>query len=493
MDDTHLAQEVVGYLTPFLRNLLAKDPLPTGANLNEQQAYKLWELIYPKVVLRSGVMQAARKIAEDDTSENRESLSMQLALVFRTNTFLAAEVQEQLSLEGRNRSVGVSGFQPKPLPQTPKVDSFAQEYGAEQVTCQVCGGQDETLRLVSYPFVFSLLVVTFRRMFQGVYCSRHASRYFFLAALITLSVGWLGIPFGPIFTPITLFNLFISEKRLRPANAKLLLEIAKAKQDHGKLGEAVVFYQESLWLDDNESAKLQTKQITATLIPEEQPSPIFQVFSLVSGFAGAWLMGFLIGLVDGIFSTPFIELEGQMSALVIIFSYIPLLLMLFLGGFVLARFIRWMLERTLISSLLIGRAIAGFAALISFYAILVGNLFYFVQAGGGQASANLFDTIRINGLLLVHGGWLTFVGLIQQGTSADLMFVVLVIFGLMLFFWLGQDGAIRTVLWRRALNKFQRSEVTYSGPLVGVSAILVVVIVFVIFGLIFFPSLIVLN
>jgi hypothetical protein len=167
--------------------------------------------------------------------------------------------------------------------------------------------------------------------------------------------------------------------------------------------------------------------------------------------------------------------------------------MLFLGGFVLARFIRWMLERTLISSLLIGRAIAGFAALISFYAILVGNLFYFVQAGGGQASANLFDTIRINGLLLVHGGWLTFVGLIQQGTSADLMFVVLVIFGLMLFFWLGQDGAIRTVLWRRALNKFQRSEVTYSGPLVGVSATLVVVIVFVIFGLIFFPSLIVLN
>jgi hypothetical protein len=51
--------------------------------------------------------------------------------------------------------------------------------------CRVCGRQDETLRLVRYPFVVSLLFVTYRRAFSGLWCRRHARLRHFLAALIT--------------------------------------------------------------------------------------------------------------------------------------------------------------------------------------------------------------------------------------------------------------------------------------------------------------------
>ena len=488
MEDTHLAQDVVKQIAPFMGQLLAKYPMGMDAGLNEQQAYALWKVIYPKVALRSKVILAAKKLVEDDSSKNRVSLSNQLALVFRTNSFLAAEVRKELYTGGKDTSTAGRGRQEVPPIPAPRATALHQEYSAEQISCQVCNGQDETLRLVSYPFVFSLVVITFRRMFHGVYCSRHANRYFFLAVLITLTVGWMGIPFGLIFTPITLFNLYTSDKRLRPANAKLLMEIAKAKQEKGHSREAAVFYQESLWLSSKESNQLESSQDMPALVVIDPPDFLVQVISLLGGFSAAWLLGFLIGLVDGMISTPFVDLQGQTSVLVIIFSYIPLLLMLFFGGFVLARFVRWMLERTLITSHWVGRLVAGFTSIISFYAILVGNLFFFVQAGSGQTAVTLMDAIRINGLLLVHGGWLTLVGLIRQGTAADLLFVVLVIFGLMSFFWLSQDWAQQTVQLRRALQKIERGEVLNSGVLVGVSAILIVGIIVLILGLIFYPS-----
>lgn len=493
MEDIHLAYDVVKQIAPFMGQLLAKYPMASDADPHEKQAYALWKVIYPKVALRSKVILAAKKLVEDDSSNNRVSLSNQLALVFRTNSFLAAEVKEELYTWRRDTSTAERSRQEAPPIPTPRVGALHEEYSAEQISCQVCNGQDETLRLISYPFVFSLVIITFRRMFHGVYCSRHANRYFFLATLITMTVGWMGIPFGLIFTPVTLFNLYNSDKRLRPANAKLLLEIAKAKQEKGHTREAAVFYQESLWLNGKESRQVDSSPDLPALVVFDKPEFLVQVFSLLGGFSAAWLLGFLIGLIDGMISTPFVDLQGQISVLVIIFSYIPLLLMLFFGGFVLARFVRWMLERTLITSHWVGRMVAGFTSLISFYAILVGNLFFFVQAGSGQMAESLMDYIRINGLLLVHGGWLTLNGLIRQGNAADLLFVVLVIFGWMSFFWLSRDWAQQTVQWRRTLQKIERGEALNSGALVGVSAVLIVGIIVLILGLIFYPSTILLT
>lgn len=492
MDETLLAHQVVDQIAPFLTELMAKKPLPSGADPGKRHAYAIWDELYPKVALRSGVMLAARKILEEDTLEHRKALSKQLALVFRINTFLAEKIGNHLSGMRRDSSHDEAAPQPHAPAFTPKVGAEAKEYSAEQVSCQVCGDQDQTLRLVSYPFVFSLIVITFRRMFQGVYCSRHANRYFVLAVIITLSVGWLGIPFGVIFTPITLFNLFTSEKRLRVANAKLLLEIAKAKQEKGDLEQAAVFYKEAVWLDHKEIGNLPKRQITAILAQTENNPFITQVFSLISGIAAAWLIGFLIGLVDGLVSSPFNQLQGQVSFLVIIFSYFPLVLMLYFGGFILARYIRRMLERTQISNALVGRVFAGIASLTAFYAILTGHLFFYVQSNTTMA-ASLVDMIRVNGLLLVHGGWLSVLGLFETGSTADLLFFVIVIFGFMAFLWLGLDWAGQTVHLRSALEENQEIDPPHSGVWVAASALLIVGVLVIFFGLMFIPSQILFN
>jgi len=488
MDDTRLAQAVVDQLAPFLEDLIFKQPLSPSAGPGERKAYTLWEVIYPKVALRSGVMQAARKIAEDDTPENREALAMHLALVFRINTFLAVSIKQQIPDVSEDSQLDMAIPQPRLPSIASQSGSVEQEYGAEQISCQVCGNQDPSLRLISYPFVFSLLVITFRRMFQGVYCSRHANRYFVLAAIITLSVGWLGIPFGMIFTPVTLFNLFISDKRLRPANAKLLMEIAKAKQEKGSSKEAALFYSESLWLENkglngNSSLKMADALSVVGHIPL-----FFQIFSLLSGFAAAWLMGFLIGLVDGLISSPFNELDGPVSIMVIIFSYLPLVLALYLGGFLQAQFIRKMLERTLISNALIGRLIAAFTSFMAFYAILTGHLFFFVQINSDQVSYSLVNLIRVNGLMLVHGGWLSVIGVLQEGSMADLLFLVLVTLGFMAFMWLGQDWAKQTIGWRTTVSKVHGTDTIHSGAVSAASALLIVGILFVLLGLAFLPT-----
>jgi hypothetical protein len=492
MDETSLAHEVVDQIAPFLSELMAKKPLPSGADPGKRQIYAVWDELYPKVALRSGVMLAARKILEEDTPEHREALSKQLALVFRINTFLAEKINNHLPGVRQKFSSKEIASKPHAPAFTPMAGEEEKEYNAEHISCQVCGDQDHSLRLVSYPFVFSLIVITFRRMFQGVYCSRHANRYFVLAVIITLSVGWLGIPFGLIFTPITLFNLFTSEKRLRVANAKLLLEIAKAKQEKGDLEQAAVFYQESLWLNHKEIENLPNRQIASMLAQTENIPFITQVFSLISGIAAAWLIGFLIGLVDGLVSSPFNQLQGQVSFLVIIFSYLPLVLMLYFGSFVLARFIRRMLERTRISNTLVGTVLAGIASLTAFYAILTGHLFFYVQSSTTMA-ASLVDMIRVNGLLLVHGGWLTVLGLFETGSTADLLFFVIVIFGFMAFLWLGLDWAGQTVRLRKTLENYQEVDPPDSGVWVAASAVLIVGVLFIFLGLLFIPSQILFN
>ncbi|MEJ2757993.1 MAG: hypothetical protein P8046_05860, partial [Anaerolineales bacterium] len=204
MDHARLARETVDKLAPYLKELMERQPPDPEAPLKKIEAFRLWKLIYPKIALRSGVIQAAKKIIEENTAGNRAALTQQLTQVYRTNEHIAIEVMEVIR-KGRIYE------EESPAPQQP--ENFFQpispdkEFSAEQVSCQECGIKDETLRLVSYPYVVSLIIVTFRRVFQGVYCDKHANRYYYLAVFITMTVGWLGIPFGFLFAPLTLASL----------------------------------------------------------------------------------------------------------------------------------------------------------------------------------------------------------------------------------------------------------------------------------------------
>lgn len=83
---------------------------------------------------------------------------------------------------------------PLPLPEHPVVD-------------EVMAGR----RFVTYPFVVSLLVLSFNRNMGGV---RLVGRDqwpmvpLFGATLVTILFGWWGFPWGIIWSPISLFHLW---------------------------------------------------------------------------------------------------------------------------------------------------------------------------------------------------------------------------------------------------------------------------------------------
>lgn len=72
--------------------------------------------------------------------------------------------------------------------------------------CQKCGASDATLRLAVFPYVISIVILTFRRAWSGIYCARCSSQKMTEAKLLSLLFGWWGIPFGIIYTLGVLFK-----------------------------------------------------------------------------------------------------------------------------------------------------------------------------------------------------------------------------------------------------------------------------------------------
>src|SRR5687767_9038226 len=95
------------------------------------------------------------------------------------------------------------------------------------VSCEVCGRQDETVRFVIYPYVFSFVVVTFQRAFSGCWCRLHRIPRWLAASLITSILGWLGIPFGILFTPLSLLQLARGGLQDRQINGQILRSIGE--------------------------------------------------------------------------------------------------------------------------------------------------------------------------------------------------------------------------------------------------------------------------
>ena len=57
------------------------------------------------------------------------------------------------------------------------------------LTCQKCGSHDPSVRQVIYPYIVSLLVVSYRREFHGRWCWKHRLLHQLLAVVITGTVS----------------------------------------------------------------------------------------------------------------------------------------------------------------------------------------------------------------------------------------------------------------------------------------------------------------
>lgn len=72
--------------------------------------------------------------------------------------------------------------------------------------CQRCGRSDPTLRICAFPYVISIVILTFRRSWGGIYCEHCRKVMMTRAKVLTFLLGWWGIPFGPIFSLGVLFR-----------------------------------------------------------------------------------------------------------------------------------------------------------------------------------------------------------------------------------------------------------------------------------------------
>jgi len=290
---------------------------------------------------------------------------------------------------------------------------------ARPPACQVCGRQDESLRLVVVPYVISALVVTLRRAWPGMFCWRHRVIRQALAGLITAAFGWWGIPWGFIYTPAALFKLARGGDQPADANAEMLSTLAEYKRQKGEPLAALAIAREALKMQESEGLRQQVLELYKDHpLSITRPGPVSPLPFLVT-LAGAAATGIAIGVLDQLI-TSFLNffLGGEVHLLVALLSWAPLVAMAFTGGLVVAELVRRAIESTRMENMLLAQVTALMAAALAWYGIPQGSLIEnFISALiGGYPLGSIGGFIQTAGEVITQGGlWMISDSLRAQG------------------------------------------------------------------------------
>jgi hypothetical protein len=320
--------------------------------------------------------------------------------------------------------------------------------------CQNCGRQDETLRLVVYPFVFSIVFMTFRRALTGLWCKTHRSQNLTIASIISSVFGWVGIPFGIIFTPIVLFQLAQGGVQPADANVQILTTLAEDKLKKGDTAAAVRCLEECLKFRDDPEIKKRLNELHLKYRVEEESIGCLQTASRLTG---SLIISVLIGTGIGILdygSRYFLSLllGNETPLFLAILGWAPLLGGAFIGGLGLAEVI----ERTLlrIQSKSLGLAVA-FAVIASFlvvYGIFEGFTIWdnIVMVATGQATS-IGEIIVVSVITLVAGGIFGLL-FILQSINFNWLYLIIVIIATIYFLSLGIWVGRKTIYWQQRIK-----------------------------------------
>ena len=316
--------------------------------------------------------------------------------------------------------------------------------------CQVCGRQDETLRLVILPYVISLVVITFRRAWVGVWCWRHRTLRQVLAGFITASLGWIGIPWGFVYTPAALFKLARGGDQPAEDNARLLLAVSDIKRQHGDAHASLALAREALKLQESDTVREKIRALMKdhplSLTRPGAISPLPFLIVLVA----ASLTGILIGALDQWISMLFgVFLGEEVHIFIAILTWAPLVALCFAGGLVLAELNRWAIERTRLDNILLATVLALTSAALAMYGIPQGSMLadFFSALVGGFEVANLGELIQITGAVLTQGGvWMVEDSIRSEGAFGVIYLSILVASGLY-YGWVALRSARESVHW----------------------------------------------
>lgn len=335
--------------------------------------------------------------------------------------------------------------------QFPYSEPTAIHSPASTPACSICGRQDETVRSVVFPFVISVVVLTFRRAFSGTWCGAHRRQYQSLAALITAALGWIGIPFGFIYTPGALFKLARGGDQPAGINADQLLNIADHKLRQNDPDGALKCYQECLKFREDETALSRIKQI----LDNSPASGEIKKNTDAKIYLGMLFRTFLVGVVIGILDQTITLLMAPLlnyseNLLVVFFSWVPFLVLVSLGAVLLVQIIERALSKIAVTKKGRFSTLAILAGVLTVYGIMHGSAiadsaFYYLSGGPIES---LTVEIIISLLTILVGGlsWLFYSFEILY--TSDIIYLILM--GVILVFYLisARNVAVKTYQWR---------------------------------------------
>jgi len=316
--------------------------------------------------------------------------------------------------------------------------------------CQKCGRQDETLRLVIFPFVFSLVVITFRRSFKGLWCRTHQRQQQLIAGLISALFGWIGIPFGIIYAPISILQL--AKGGIQPAdpNIQILSILAEDKINKGDVTTATRCLEECLKFRDSVEIKKRLNQIRSIYGAEAEPIGCIQlVIALVRAIFFSVLIGTGIGILDYIrsFLVGLMIGSNAISIILVIFAWTPLIAAIYLGGLGLSNIIEKTLLR--VKSKALGLAISfgiisGLSVMYGiFEGIIIADNIYFILSHQFQSIGQMVIASIIT---LFAGGFFEMAGLFGK---TSIIFSIILLLATVFFLWIGVWKARETVRWQQ--------------------------------------------
>jgi Tfp pilus assembly protein PilF len=399
---------------------------------------------------------------------------------------LAREESPAPSLGGGSLDLEPASVEPiATLPDTP---TLAPPSGRAPA-CDACGRSDETLREVLYPYVVSLLIFTFRRGFAGRWCRRHRDLRLGLASLITVTVGWLGIPWGLFYTPLALLHLARGGTRLEDSNVELLTDLAGHKLSAGKPKEAAACLEECLKYEERPKVVTSLRELyevhgVAGSGPTAALAGSFLRVLLLSA-----LMGGAIGLIDFAITVGPLALFEEGSFLLAIVSWIPFMVLLYFGGLVLARLVEGGLTRARCRHAGLASALGVLSALLVTYGVLQGAALGAALDGSGPGVSfhSLGDLLLTTGAILTSGGALTAASMLRSAGLVDLIYLGLLLVAGVYCLALGLSTAQSTARWQQRLATARMGLIPDRVPSAspGWAAVTGTVVVLVLLGVLF--------
>ncbi len=322
------------------------------------------------------------------------------------------------------------------------------------IACQFCGREDETLRAVVYPYVVSLVIVTFRRSFAGLWCGRHRLLLQSFASVISGTLGWLGIPFGFLFTPWALFELARGGRQPPELNARMLAELGEQKAKADDAESAVRCLEASLQFREDEEVRRKVSELRLGLGMAAEGGGCQRTVQTIAAvlLAGA-LLGTVIGVLDFVITLAFSAVAGEeMLIYVAILSWTPMVVMAFVGGLVLASVLEWGLARIRCCRMSLAISAGLVMGLLAAYSFAQGSMMAaYVMTLSQGAFESVLEALIYGILTLIVGGMDWVLGFIPPAGASDVIYLVVLGAIAVYFVSMGLAVAVGTARWQRRL------------------------------------------